>query len=34
MIVVAGGTGLLGRDLVSRLAGRGLDVRVAILIFL
>ena len=28
MIVVAGGTGLLGRDLVSRLAGRGLEVRV------
>jgi NADH dehydrogenase len=28
MIVVAGGTGLLGRDVVARLAGRGLPVRV------
>lgn len=28
MIVVAGGTGLLGRDVVARLVGRGLAVRV------
>jgi len=28
MILVAGGTGLLGRDVVARLVGRGLPVRV------